>query len=166
MGNKSGRPPTPLAVRFWSKVDKGEADECWLWRGTTIAHGYGVILRHGEHGPSVRAHRVAWELTNGEIPDGLLVCHSCDVRRCCNPSHLFLGTHADNTKDMMNKGRGPTGERQGRAKLDREKVAEIRSLVSSGTPQRRVARQFGVSAQTVCNIISGHSWKEVSCGST
>jgi hypothetical protein len=91
----------PLAPRFWAKVRKG--DGCWEWQGAT-RHGYGTVWV-AEAGGMRLAHRIAWELTNGPIPDGLLACHHCDNRVCVRPDHLFLGTYADNAQDMSRKGR-------------------------------------------------------------
>lgn len=88
-----------LDARFWAKVTKTET--CWLWAGAKAA-GYGVIRRSRR---SIKAHRYTWELTNGPIPDGLFACHTCDVRACVNPAHLFLGTNGDNQRDSVAKGR-------------------------------------------------------------
>jgi hypothetical protein len=92
----------PPESRFWSKVDIRAADDCWPWRGTTTGKtGYGRAWR----GPGwAAAHRLAWELTHGSTPDGF-VCHKCDNPPCCNPAHLFVGTHTDNMRDMFAKGR-------------------------------------------------------------
>jgi len=89
----------PLAERFWAKVCKSE--HCWLWQGPTDGR-YGEIWYNGA---KCRAHRITWELVNGPIPEGLLVCHTCDTPSCVRPDHLFLGTMSDNILDASRKGR-------------------------------------------------------------
>jgi len=98
------------AERFWAKVDVCAPDDCWLWKAGTSAHGYG---RFWVNGGNVQAHRFAYELTNGPIPDCLSALHSCDTPGCCNPKHLFLGTQKDNMQDAVAKGRMATGDRHG-----------------------------------------------------
>jgi len=93
-------PARTLEERFWAKVERGEG--CWLWTASRTSTGYGQI--NVDHRP-LKAHRVAWELTYGPIPDGLFVCHHCDVPLCCRPDHLFLGNDADNMRDCAAKGR-------------------------------------------------------------
>lgn len=90
--------------RFWAKVKRGTAEECWPWTGSKLKTGYGQLR---ENGKMIRAHRVSWELSRGPIPEGMNVCHHCDNPPCCNPDHLFIGTHLDNTRDKMHKGRYP-----------------------------------------------------------
>ena len=101
---RNGIPRRPLAERFWEKVAITRG--CWLWTGRPRnAYGYGRLRLGGEHDPTTNAHRVAWLLANGPIPEGLWVLHRCDNARCVRPDHLFLGTPADNIHDMDRKGR-------------------------------------------------------------
>lgn len=145
-----------LEKRFWPKVSK--TDGCWLWTGAKSFDGYG----HIRNGRVVHAHRVSWELHNDQIPEGICVLHSCDVRHCVNPDHLFLGTRKDNAEDREKKGRGNqvSGERHGRAgaKLSEEQITAIREM--PGT-LRAVAARFGVHWQTVSNIKSRRHWRHL-----
>lgn len=97
----------PMATeqeRFWAKVDK--SGDCWLWTAARLRFGHGVFKRHvAGVWKQQKAHRVAYEYMVGPIPDGLFVCHHCDTPPCCNPAHLFVGTAADNMRDMSEKGR-------------------------------------------------------------
>lgn len=93
-----------LPEQFWSKVTVGKEDDCWLWTAATGGGGYGKIHTRGRY---LQAHRVAWELTSGMIPEGANVLHGCDQPLCVNPTHLSLGSFKDNTRDMINKDRHP-----------------------------------------------------------
>lgn len=93
----------PLFERFWRYVAKG--DGCWLWVGSKNGPGYGKIGAGGKGGRTVMAHRISWEIANGPVPEGLHVCHHCDVPACVRPDHLFVGTRSDNMRDAESKGR-------------------------------------------------------------
>lgn len=143
--------------RFWSGVDKQGPDECWLWSEGCFDSGYGQV-RQGKK--KRRAHRVAWELARGPIPGGLCVLHSCDNPPCCNPSHLFIGTLQDNSRDRDAKGRGAdvNGERNPAAKLNREDVANIRRRSESGEAHRSIAALFGIHRNHVGRIVRKERW--------
>lgn len=136
---------------------------CWLWELALSRKGYGACSIPGRHGLH-RVHRVAYEAFVGPIPDGMHVCHRCDVRACCNPDHLWLGTNADNVADMVSKGRnlGAPGESNGRAKLNPVDIAQIRAEYVGGTATQTVlAAKFGVSRRQIFRIVRGEQWDHV-----
>lgn len=144
-----------MATKLWRHVQRGEPDVCWPWTGVRMA-GYGRV-KTGARPVHVFAHRVAWQLTNGDIPEGMSVLHRCDNPPCCNPAHLYLGTHQDNVRDMMERGRHRPG-RQGRAKLAPDDVRSIRAALKAGASKRSLARQHGVARRTVSAIETGRTW--------
>lgn len=146
--------------RFWQRVDK--SGECWVWIGFVGNNGYGQFYNGGA---IVRAHRFAWELTHGPIPDGLLVLHNCpdgDNPACVNPSHLWLGTNDENMADMVAKGRQAAGERHGRARLTKDIVIMIRNRYHIHSDSiDTIADAFGVSPTHVRSIIDRERWKHI-----
>lgn len=118
-------------------------------------------------GKTWQAHRVAWHLTKGPIPDGLHVLHKCDVKACVNPSHLFLGTHADNMADMVRKGksgncvRPKKGEKNGMSRLTEEIIKEVRALYAGGVLQDALAKRYEISQTHVSNIVNRKTWWHV-----
>lgn len=137
---------------FWSYVGPPAATGCREWQGAIGIKGYGRV------GGGGKAHRAAWELTNGPIPDGLCVLHRCDNPPCCEPAHLFLGTKADNNRDMYAKGRANPydrhGERNPANKLsDAQRVEIVRRYRSGEALQQQLADEYGVTQTRVSQIV-------------
>ena len=163
---------TPAADRLGDKVDKsGGPAACWPWSGWKSRKGYGQISTGRRTDPRVYVHRLAWELANGPVPDGLFVLHRCDNPPCCNPGHLFLGTIADNNRDMTMKGRHgavvrperlPRGVGHGNAKLTDDDVRAIRAAwARGGLRQRDIAELYGVDQQVVWSVVHRRTWAHV-----
>ncbi|MGE5617840.1 MAG: HNH endonuclease [Sphingomonadaceae bacterium] len=168
-----GETRATVEERFWSKVQKSE-DGCWVWNGTIRQTGYGTLKIGGR---MVAAHRLAYDLVKGPIPEDMCVCHACDNRTCVRPDHLFIGTRADNNRDMRIKGRAargerhgththpervPRGERAAKAKLTNRQVVEIRRLRATGEASYgSLARRYGVSHRAIKKAITGESWGHV-----
>jgi len=164
-------PRPPITFRLWSKVDKSSGpDGCWIWIGCKASSGYGQIGRGRRGEGQMPTHRLAWELTNGPIPDGLWVLHKCDNPPCCNPAHLFLGTRTDNMRDCSAKGRllaqsNPAhlarGSRHGVAKLKESDIPTIRKRLAYGDLQWDIARDYGVTQTAIWSVKTGKTWKHV-----
>jgi hypothetical protein len=144
--------------RFEAKHVGEPNSGCWLWDAACDRRGYGCMLANGK---VRRATRLAYEHYVGPMPDGSVVCHRCDVPACVNPAHLFLGTPAENSADMVAKSRQAHGERVGAAKLTAADVAEIRAMHRAGTAQHRVAAQFGITQACVSLIATRKTWAHV-----
>lgn len=130
---------------------------CWLWLRNIEGSGYPMIKYKGKN---IHGNRAAWEVYRGPIPDGLCVLHSCDVRSCINPDHLFLGTKRDNAIDMVKKGRAnrPAGERHSGSKLTDENVIDI---LQSPKSLRQLAKQYKVGPATISSIRNGRTWRHI-----
>lgn len=188
-GLRTGGISMPIDARFWSKVDK--TGDCWVWTAGTRgrgSHRYGAIRINGKNRS---AHRVSWELTNGPIPGGLVVCHHCDNPPCVRPDHLFLGTVQDNALDRDRKGRSGlpasnqnpdhirhraagirayweqhpgarAGSKAGFSKLTEQQALEIiATYKAGGITQEQLGRRYGVNQRTVSTIITGTHWRHL-----
>lgn len=182
----TGRPKQSEAERFWKRVNKDGptmshmTTPCWEWSGST-SNGYGRFNRYSRlRNAHIYAHKFSYEIHCGQIPDGLYVLHRCDNPPCVNPDHLFLGTYADNHKDMISKGRNPVGEKNGSkkyperlkrgddspvAKLNTQAVIEIRATWQDSRNRTgliaKFARRFDVHPQTIKSVIKNETWKHI-----
>jgi hypothetical protein len=169
----------PLPERFWAHVVKTQ--RCWLWSGAIGDRGYGRIGAGGRGGRFLLAHRAAWELVAGPIPEGMDVLHTCDTPACVRNDevgvyevngvlrprrgHLFLGTRTDNSQDMVGKGRTRGGAQPGeghpRARLTAQQVDEIRRARELGTSVTILAETYGVASRHIYDIVTRKTWKHV-----
>lgn len=134
---------TKIIKNFWNKVDK--TDSCWIWNaGLFKDNGYGQF-RVGDK--KMKAHRVSYMIINGNIPDGKILCHTCDNRKCVNPNHLILADHKFNAEDREKKGRGIRGR----------KIPKPKTRGSNN----QIANQFNVSQSAIAQIIRGEKWLHV-----
>lgn len=155
--------------RFWSKVSK--TDSCWLWTGERSQFGHGRFLYNSVR---VGAHRFSYETFVGPIPDGMFVCHKCDVPQCVNPEHLFVGTQKENIQDCVRKGRWvqaklkaqhpewcARGEQAGNSALKTEQALTALSMLLCGVTLKIVGETFGITQATASQIRSGKTWKHI-----
>jgi hypothetical protein len=161
------QPDDKLVAAFWKRTQVGSEADCWEWQGFVKENGYGLLSVHRSI-PTVRAHRFSYMLHKGEIPSGLLVCHTCDNRKCVNPAHLYAGTPKDNTRDMMERGRCRSvnprparGSKNGKAKLNEEDVRAIIARIQSGESNIAIAESAGVSRRTIADIRLKSVWRHV-----
>lgn len=155
-------PLTDVATRFAQKYQPEPNSGCWLWLDAPGADGYGRLQVAGR---AHKAHRISYQLHCGPIPEGMLVCHRCDNPLCVNPTHLFVGSNADNMKDMARKGRAKRmknplpGEANGRALLTEAQARELLALYAGGQMRLAdIARRFGISVAQAQKIGIGRAW--------
>jgi hypothetical protein len=153
--------------RWWPKVIKGDVSDCWIFAGALGRGGYGEFWdgESTDNPRSVGSHRWSYMKFVGPIPDGLDVLHHCDNPPCVNPSHLWVGTHAENMKDAVQKNRfqGPNagGRHLSTCIMSWEKVREMRArFARGGVSRRELADEFGVEYSGTCKILKGTMWPE------
>lgn len=150
--------------RFWTKVERRSADECWPWRGqikkprTHLQLPYGVF---GARPNREYAHRLSHIFSKGQIPDGHVVRHRCDNTLCVNPGHLLTGTPLQNSRDIVERGRQAKGSKNGAAVANEEKVREIRRLFASGLSRAEIRQRVGLAETCVNRIIRRVTWHHV-----
>lgn len=160
-----------VRARLLRKIDVRGVEECWLWKaGKFKGFGHGAFYWNGQN---MAASRAAYLLLVGPIPDGLFVCHRCDVPACCNPAHLFLGTPNDNMQDCVKKGRRQRGVDHYKARLTPSIVVEARRQYADAKRNgstygvfTRMVQEYGLPYQALKLAVYGHNWKEVGNGTT
>lgn len=142
---------------FFSKAQIGPG--CWDYMGSGA--GTGGYMRISVKGKNTLAHRYAYSVTKGPIPEGKIVCHRCDNKACVNPDHLFLGTHQDNMDDKVAKGRQPKGENAKQSKLNEIQVLEIMGRRKRGESGPSIAADFPVNVDQIYKITRGQNWRHL-----
>lgn len=167
-----------MLERLMARCKVNQETGCWEWKGTKYHDGYGMVsIRNGRKATTARAHRLSYECFVGPIPEGMCVCHTCDVPSCLNPVHLFLGTHQENMDDKVSKGRQAIGDRHGsrtrpqavshgeshwKSKLTAEKVKDIRArYAAGGITLHELGNEFGVVKQNINKIVQRKIWVHV-----
>lgn len=155
------RPVQPIEDRFWSRVNKGEPNECWEWTGPPNEDGYGIIFLSGARRRKVGAHRMSYQLHYGEVAPGLVVRHTCDNPPCVNPQHLLLGTDLDNRRDAVDRNRVCHGSIHPKAKLTEADVVEIRRLRAAGMTYVAIGERYGISNVAAGRAAKGITWRRL-----
>jgi len=140
---------------------KNGPNGCWLWTGARSSNGYGVITIHNK---TKSVHVEAYKAFKGKIPKGLCVLHTCDIRPCINPQHLWIGTKGDNNRDAAKKGRSfgflTNGEANSLAKFTNTQAKQIKNMANDGENQRSIARKMGVSEMTISRIVRNQTYRK------
>ena len=138
--------------KFDYEIDE---NDCWVRDKRLNSSGYPIFsIKRKQH----RIHRYHYQQYKGEIPEGYIVRHTCDNRKCINPDHLILGTHVDNVKDRVERNRSAKHEKNGRSKLTLDIAREIRQ--DTQTKNEHLAKKYGVDSKVIRNIKQNKSWKE------
>ena len=160
----------PVIERVLDRVVRVPFSGCWIFTGATNDFGYGIVGSGARGEPNERVHRITYKHFCGSIPDGMFVCHTCDVPSCCNPDHLFLGTNQDNVNDMVKKRRNSkpprnlhiVGSAHPGSKLTEQQVLLIRDTYRKGFgTQQDIAKAYGVARQTISKIVNNQRFKHV-----
>lgn len=163
---------TPIE-RVLARIEKDEQTCCWNFQGAKNESGYGIVGLGGRKDGVDRAHRISYRHFKGDIPKGMFVCHKCDNPSCCNPEHLFIGTAADNHKDMREKNRGSKpprnehdiGSYRYNAKLDENLVRQLRERNAAGETGyslwQEVNKEFPITQAPFYRMLNGISWRHV-----
>lgn len=159
---------TPID-RVMSRIERITETGCWIFMGAVNDCGYGIVGKGGRGSGNDRAHRITYSHFTGQIPDGMFVCHHCDVPACCNPDHLFIGTNQDNVRDMRRKGRGSNPPRNSHvigaahpgSKLSELDVIDIRRRREAGETLQSIADRYAISNPYVLSIVRRQAWKHV-----
>ena len=153
---------TQIDKTFWNKVEVRGPDECWPWQAASTTKGYGIYTRGKLGKRRVYAHRYAYEMLVGPIPDGMFCMHKCDNPSCVNPKHLTVGTCSDNLRDMVMKGRSSRGEKRWCAKLTEDDVRAIRTRYATGKVSTySLAGEYGASQSAIQLVVHHKTWKHV-----
>lgn len=152
MARGSGGKGLTVAERFWRYVDRPNSDSCWVWTSATGHNGYGQLWVGKRNRP---AHRLSYEMHVGPIPEGMLVCHTCDNPPCVNPAHLFLGNAKANAHDMCRKNRLP------QRRFTNDQVHKIKSEMAAGRTCYSLAKEYGISHKRMCGIKNGESYRHI-----
>lgn len=154
--------------RLWRQISRRGPNDCWPWKAKSRVAGYGYIGKGGRSGGKMLAHRAAWEVLNGPIPEGeghhgTVVLHTCDNRLCCNPAHLRLGTQADNVRDMDAKGRRVAVLRYGEDHPNTTLTAEdVRAIRATDASHDKIwAERFGMSPGGIKQVRLRRTWKHI-----
>lgn len=152
--------------RFWKKVKKVGPDDCWLWQASSTNTGYGQVTQHisGGWGKPRKtkgwgAHQVSFILANGYKPE--TTCHSCDVKACVNPKHLWAGTPKKNGEDFAKKGLSRYGQKSATAKYSDEQIREVKRLFNAGMRRIDISKKMNIHYQTILDVVSGRRWQRV-----